>query len=73
MVNASLMDQAQQLDGAEKLELIYALWDSIDHAERNASEHAVELVRSRTAAADANPNDEISSAQFWVNIARRTA
>lgn len=73
MVSASLMNHAQQLDGAEKLELIHTLWDSIDHSARKASDSAFALVRRRAAEADADPHDEVSSSQFWADIARRSA
>ena len=71
MVRATLLEQAQQLDDSEKLEMIHALWDSINHEERVASSTTLSLVKKRAAAADADPDDEISSDEFWSGIQRR--
>lgn len=73
MVDTALLEQAQQLGDADKLEMIHALWDSINHDERPASAEVLALVRERAAHADAHPDDEISSEEFWAGIHRRYA
>lgn len=73
MVDTALLEQAKQLGDADKLEIIHALWDSINHEERPTSADVLALVRQRAADADVHPDDEISSAEFWAGVRRRYA
>lgn len=71
MVDAALLNQAQRLDDAEKLEMIHALWDSLDHDKREVSQETRTLVRTRALDADANPDDQLTSEEFWRSINSR--
>ena len=73
MVDTALLEQAKRLGDADKLEIIHALWDSINHEERPASADVLALVRQRAADAEVHPDDEISSAEFWAGVRRRYA
>lgn len=73
MVDSALLEQAQRLGDADKLEIIQALWDSINHDKRVASAEILALVRERATDADAHPDDEISSDELWAGIRQRFA
>lgn len=66
MVDPVLVEQATSLSVDERLELIGAVWDSIDHSTRPVSPAAAALVGERVADARANPLD----GQDW-EVARR--
>lgn len=72
-MDAAFLRQAEQLNDSDKLELIGALWDSVDHRRRAPSEAITSLVDERLAEVDRNPEAELSSAEFWVGIHRRYA
>jgi putative addiction module component (TIGR02574 family) len=66
MVDPVLVEQATSLSVDERLELIGAVWNSIDHATRRVSPATAELIEARVADAKANPRD----GQDW-EVARR--
>lgn len=57
MVDPVLVEQATSLSVDERLELIGAVWDSIDHSNRPVSPAAAALIEERVAEAKANPLD----------------
>ncbi len=73
MVDSGLLNQAQQLGDAEKMEMISVLWDSIDHSKREPSEEVLASVRERAKNADLHPEDQLTSEEFWAGIDRRFA
>ncbi len=73
MASATILEQVQQLADEDKLEIIYALWDSMDHEHRRPSTATLALVQQRAEDADTHPEDQITSDQFWAEIDRRYA
>ncbi len=57
MVDPVLVEQATRLSVDERLELIGAVWDSIDHSTRPVSPAVAALIEERVAEAQANPLD----------------
>lgn len=57
MVDPTLLRQATSLTVDERLELIGAVWDSIDHTSRPVSPDVAALVEERVADAHARPLD----------------
>ena len=57
MVDPVLVEQATSLSVDERLELIGAVWDSIDHATRPVSPAVAALIEERVADAKAQPLD----------------
>lgn len=57
MVDPGLVEQATSLSVDERLELIGAVWDSIDHSTRPVSPAVTALIEERVADARANPLD----------------
>ena len=55
MVDPVLVARATSLSVDERLELIGAVWDSIDHEQRVASPAVATLIGERLAEADADP------------------
>lgn len=55
MVDQVLLDRARELSIDDRLELIGALWDSIDHVKRGVSEATAMLIEGRLADADERP------------------
>lgn len=55
MVDQALLSQAKQLDVADRIELIGALWDTIDADALPISPEEAALVDERLAEADAEP------------------
>lgn len=66
MVDPVLVEPATSLSVDERLELIGAVWDSIDHSTRPVSPGVAALIGERVADAKANPLD----GQDW-DVARR--
>ncbi len=58
---------------AAKLEMIHALWDSIDHDNCEVSQETLALLKHRAERAEAYPDDEMTSEEFWESIDRRYA
>lgn len=73
MVERELFGQIQQLDDAAKMEMIHVLWDSIDHDNREVSQETFALLKHRAERAEAYPEDEMTSEEFWESIDRRYA
>ena len=63
MVEQTLMDKAQQLDDADKIELAYALLSTVNRAAPVSPETAA-LIDQRVAHAEQNPDDGI----LWENL-----
>lgn len=57
MVDPVLVEQATSLSVDERLELIGAVWDSIDHSTRPVSPAVAALIEERVSDAKANPLD----------------
>lgn len=57
MVDPVLVEQATRLSVDERLELIGAVWDSIDHSTRPVSPTVETLIEERVAEARAEPLD----------------
>lgn len=57
MVDPVLVEQATSLSVDERLELIGAVWDSIDHSTRPVSPAVTALIEERVIEAQANPLD----------------
>ena len=55
MVDPVLVEQATSLSVDDRLELIGAVWDSIDHEQRATSPAVRTLIGERLAEADAEP------------------
>ncbi len=60
--------EIQQLDDAAKQEMIHALWDSIDHDKREVSQETLAILKRRVERAEAYPEDEMTSEEFWESI-----
>ncbi len=71
MVERELFEQVRQLDDAATLEIIRALWDSIDHNNREVSQETLAILKHRAERAEAYPEDEMTSEEFWESIDRR--
>lgn len=57
MVDQALLQQASQLAVADRVELIGALWDTIDAEGLSVTAEEAALVDARLAEADADPDD----------------
>jgi putative addiction module component (TIGR02574 family) len=57
MVDPVLVEQATSLSVDERLELIGAVWDSIDHSTRPVSPAVAALIEERVGDAQTNPLD----------------
>ncbi|WP_133246035.1 hypothetical protein [Ancrocorticia populi] len=71
MADSGLLNAAQHLGDAEKMEMISVLWDSIDHSKREPPEDVLSTVRERAKDADIHPQDQMTSEEFWARIERR--
>lgn len=65
------MRQAIDLDPSDKVELTGALWDSMDHSEREVSDSERELLDARLADLAAHPGDERPWEQIRAELRQR--
>ncbi len=71
MIDPALLAQVKQLSPAERLELIGAVWDSLSHAELPVTDAERELLDTRLADAEANPDDESPLSELVARLGRR--
>ncbi|GFZ92987.1 addiction module protein [Nesterenkonia alkaliphila] len=71
MVEQGLLEKAQQLEDAEKVELAQALLNSVHPDALPLSAEEAALVTERLAAREARPDDRMSSEEVWKRIRRK--
>jgi putative addiction module component (TIGR02574 family) len=72
-MNDALLAQAKKLPISERLELISALWDTLDSAEIPVTREEREVLEARMADIEANPSAEESwsEAKVWLESRSR--
>jgi putative addiction module component (TIGR02574 family) len=71
-MNDALLAQAKKLPVAERLELISALWDTLDSNELPVTREEREVLAARMADMEANPSAEESWAEAKVWLESRS-
>jgi len=71
-VNESLLAQAKSLPAPERLELIAALWETLDSDEIPVTDEERQVLEARMADIEANPSAEESwpEAKAWLDSRR---
>ncbi|WP_150460131.1 hypothetical protein [Nesterenkonia ebinurensis] len=64
---AGAFERVQQLDNAQKRELAYALFDEVN-GDKVVTSYEAAVIDERLADLEANPDDEMSSEEFWKRI-----
>ena len=59
MIDAALLSKVQSLSPADRLELIGAVWESLEPAEVPVSDRERKLIDQRLADAESNPEDQL--------------
>lgn len=70
MVDQAFLDRTRQLDDAQKRELAYALLDDVNGS-GVVTPYEAAVVDERLADLEANPENEMSSEEFWKRIRRK--
>ncbi|WP_022873923.1 addiction module protein [Nesterenkonia alba] len=67
MVDQALLERTRQLNDAQKRELAYVLLDDVNSSEA-VTPYEAAVIDERLADLEANPDDEMSSEEFWKRI-----
>ncbi|MCT1606512.1 hypothetical protein M3B43_04050 [Nesterenkonia massiliensis] len=67
MVDQALLERTRQLTAAQKRELAYALLDEAQ-GDDVVTPYEAAVIDERLADLEANPDDEMSSGEFWKRI-----
>lgn len=68
MIKSGFLEKAKFLTDAEKLELAHALMGMVSGEHHPAPRGTPTLLRERLAEAEANPDDYLTSENFWRGI-----